>query len=176
MPPRAPEPPAAPPERRRRGFEQAVSLLQARIRTAGEARGFAVARLLTHWPEIVGAEIARHCRPVKMGYGRDGIGATLTLLVQGAAAPMIQMQRERIREKVNACHGYNAVSRVVLTQTSATGFADGQAEFTATPKAPPATDPAITARAQTIAGDVRDEGLRGALELLARNVLSRPRT
>ena len=37
-----------------RGFAQAASLLVPRIRAVGEARGFAVTRLLTHWAEIVG--------------------------------------------------------------------------------------------------------------------------
>ena len=176
MPPRPPGPTDSPPARRRRGFEPAISLLQSPIRAAGEARGFAVARLLTHWPEIVGEDLARLCRPVRMSYGRDGLGATLTVLVQGAAAPLVEMSRERIREKVNACHGYNAVSRVLLTQTAATDFAEGQAAFAPAPPAPPpAPDPAVSARARGLAGEVRDDGLRGALELLARNVLSRPR-
>ncbi len=52
--------------RRMRGFERTSGLLQDRIRKAGETRGFAVARLLTHWAEIVGEEIARH-RPAGQG-------------------------------------------------------------------------------------------------------------
>ncbi len=169
--PRRPAAPQGPPERRLRGFEAAGALLQPRIRAAGEARGFAVARLLTHWAEIVGPEIARHCRPVKMGYGREGLGASLTLLVQGAAAPMIEMQKERIRERVNACHGYNAVARVLLTQTAATGFAEAQAPFEPKPR----ENPAAVQGARELTGEVRDGALREALELLARNILSRPR-
>ncbi|MPL60824.1 hypothetical protein DFO80_101250 [Rhodobacter sp. 140A] len=159
-------------ERRTRGFEPASKLVRERIRTAGEARGFAVARLFTHWPEVVGEDLARLTRPVKIGYAKGGFGATLTLLVEGAAAPMVDMSRERIREKVNACYGYNAVSRVVLTQTSATGFAEGQAQFAPAPRAArPEPTPAQRAEARETAEGCADAGLRAALEQLAENVL-----
>ncbi len=162
------------PERRMRGFEAAGGLLRERIRTAGESRGFAVSRLLTHWPEVVGAEIAAQTLPVKIGYAKGGFGATLTLLVRGASAPMLQMQLPRIREKVNAVYGYNAISRVILTQTAPTGFAEGQAQFTPAPKpapAPPA--PEVVARAAATAEPITDEGLRAALEQLAQNVMTK---
>ncbi|MER5172021.1 DUF721 domain-containing protein [Thioclava sp. GXIMD2076] len=157
--------------RRMRGFESASGLLKDRIRSVGETRGFAVTRLLTHWSEIVGEEIAAQCRPVKIGYARDGMGATLTLLTLGAAGPMMQMEIPRIREKVNACYGYNAISRITLTQTAPTGFADGQAQFTAAPKARPEPTPEIRAQAQATAADCKDPGLKSALEMLAQNVL-----
>ena len=175
-----PRPPAPPPSntRRMRGFEPAAGLVQDRIRKAGETRGFAVSRLLTHWAEIVGSDTAACTRPVKMGYGREGIGATLTLLTSGPMAPMVEMQRDTIRARVNACYGYNAVSRVMIVQTAATGFAEGEAAFAPAPKKAPerAVPPAITAAARDTAAGVADEGLRQALEHLARNVLSRPKT
>ena len=40
-------------ERRMRGFERTSKLLGSRIRKAGESRGFAVTRLITHWDEII---------------------------------------------------------------------------------------------------------------------------
>lgn len=68
-----------------RGFEAAASLVANRVRSVGESRGFAVARLLTHWQEVVGPELAAHTRPVKISHGK-GFGATLVLLVPGARA------------------------------------------------------------------------------------------
>lgn len=167
----APTPSAS---RRQRGFEPAVGLMKDQIRHAGESRGFAVARLLTHWSEIAGPDLAAQCRPVKVGYGREGLGATLTLLVPGALAPMVEMQKERLRERVNAVYGYAAVSRILLTQTAAAGFAEGQTPFQAAPAAAPRTDPAVIARAAEVAGPVQDADLRSALEIMARNVLARP--
>lgn len=173
-----PAAPQSPNTRRMRGFEPAAGLLQDRIRKAGETRGFAVARLLTHWAEIVGADTAACTRPVKMGYGREGLGATLSLLTAGPMAPVIEMQKETIRARVNACYGYNAVSRVMIVQTAASGFAEGQTPFDAGPQKAPARplDPAVIAAAHDQAAGVTDDGLRQALEHLARNVLSRPKT
>lgn len=170
------QPPSA--EHRRRGFEPAFALMGRQVRSAGEARGFAVARLITHWPEVVGDEIARVTRPVKVGYGREaatqqGLGATLTLLVQGAHAPQIEMQKERIREKVNGVYGYNAISRILLTQTAAAGFAEGQARFQPAPAGPRPSDPGLAHRAAETAAGVENPELRAALERLAQNVLSR---
>jgi hypothetical protein len=161
--------------RRMRGFESASGLLREKIRLAGEARGFAVARLLTHWAEVVGDEVAAIARPVKIGYGRGGFGATLTLLTTGAAAPILQMQLPKIRERVNACYGYNAISRVAITQTAPTGFAEGQAAFAPAPPAPREPAPEIRARAAETAEGISDPSLRAALEALGQNVLSRPK-
>ena len=162
------------PERRMRGFEAASGLLRERIRQAGESRGFAVSKLLTHWAEVVGEEIAAQSRPVKIGYSKTGLGATLTLLAQGASGPMLQMQLPTIRERVNACYGYNAISKVILTQTAPIGFAEGQAEFTPAPKAPkPPPSPELTARAQASVEGASDPGLRAALEQLAPTILTR---
>lgn len=162
------------PKRRARGFTQTARLLSARIRKAGEARGFAVTRLVTHWDEIAGPEIARIARPVEISYGRGGFGATLTLLTTGARAPMLEMQKEALKEKVNATYGYAAISRIRITQTAPSGFAEGQVEFTPRqPADPPRPDPATVERAEQSAAGVSDPTLRAALEALAQNVLSR---
>ncbi len=163
-----------PSKRRMRGFEPASGLVRDPLRKAGEARGFSVTRLLTQWAEVVGEDIAAQTLPVRVNYGRGGLGATLTLLTSGPAAPMVQMQSERIRERVNACYGYNAVSRVVLTQTAPTGFAEGQAMFAPAPKVqPPAPDPALLKRAEVAVSAVSDPDLRSALAILGQNVLFR---
>jgi hypothetical protein len=162
--------------RRMRGFEPASGLLKDRIRTAGESRGFAVTRLLTHWPDVVGADLARITRPIKVGYAKGSFGATLSLLVKPTDAPMVQMQLPRIRDRVNACYGYAAIGRVLLTQTAPMGFAEGQAQFLPPPAAPAAPSPLapeIVAQAHSVAQDVQDDSLRLALETLARNILVR---
>ena len=161
------------PRRSGKGFKRAATLVQSRIRTASESRGFAVARLLTHWPDIVGSEIAAMARPVNVTYGR-GFGATLTLLTTGAEAPMLDMQKETIRERVNACYGYAAIQKVRITQTAATGFAEGQVEFTPAPKqtAPAPIAPDVSEKARSATTGVDDPSLREALERLGENVLS----
>ena len=159
--------------RRMRGFERTAGLLQSRIRKVGEQRGFAVARLLTHWAEIVGEDTARVARPVKVGYAKGGFGATLTLLTTGAQAPMLQADLPRIQARVNACYGYAAISRIRITQTAPTGFAEGQALFAPAPKQTSQPDPEAQDKARKVAAPVGDDALRHALEALGQNVLSR---
>ena len=161
--------------RRKRGFERASSLVSNRIRSASETRGFAVSRLLTHWADVVGPDIAAMSRPVNVNYGR-GFGATLTLLTTGAQAPMLEMQKETIRERVNACYGYAAISQVRITQTAATGFSEGRVSFDHAPSsAPPKTPRPITPEATQAADGIADGSLREALERLGSNVMSNPK-
>lgn len=182
-----------------RGFEQAASLVAPRIQAVGERRGFAVARLLTHWPEIVGPEIAAQARPVRISHGK-GFGATLTLLVAGPQAPLVAMRLEQIRERVNACYGFNAVARVTLTQTAASGFGPTRgpsgagahhapAGFAEPPpgfagpgaRPPPGAisapisnaDPALRAQADALAQRFSDPELAAAIRRMALNILSR---
>ncbi|WP_370222508.1 DUF721 domain-containing protein [Pararhodobacter marinus] len=180
---KAPDAPRAKASRRMRGFEPASGLLRDPIRKAGESRGFAVTRLLTHWPEIAGPELARMCRPVKVSYAQQGIGATLTLLASGAAAPLVQMQADTLRDKVNAIYGYAAISRVRVTQTSARGMApqlapglaEAQRPFEGPNIATPSPDALSRAR-QVVEGmteGVSDGGLKAALDRLATQVLMR---
>lgn len=161
------------PRRRMRGFEAAAQLVAPRIRAVGEGRGFAVSRLLTHWEEVVGARLAAQTRPVRISHGK-GFGATLTLLVPGAQAPLVTMQLEQIRERVNACYGFNAVARIALTQTAPTGFAEGQTPFVGPPPAAPAApDPRGLAEAERIATEFDNPALSAAMRQMALNILSR---
>lgn len=170
QPPRAPKgaaAPAGPPKRRMRGFEAAATLVASEVRKNAEARGFAIARLLTDWPEIVGPESAAHTRPVKISHGK-GFGATLTVLTDGAHAPLVQMQLPRLRDRVNAVYGFNAIARIVVTQTAAHGFAEGQAQFRpAPPAAPPAPPPDAIAAADAVAARFDDPRLAESMRRLA---------
>ena len=154
-----------------RGFEPASRLLRDRIRTAGETRGFAVSKVLTQWAEIAGPELARCARPVKVSYPRHGLGSTLTLVTTGAQAPCVEMQKEILRERVNACYGYNAVAKVRVTQSAPEGLAESPAHYAPAPP-PAAPKPEVLAAARQSAEGVRDEALRAALESMGRTILS----
>jgi hypothetical protein len=161
------------PARRLRGFERAGALAEARIRDAGERRGFATARLLTHWAEIVGAEIAAMCRPLRVSWSQGGFGGTLVVQADGALAPLVQMQETRIRERVNACHGHAAIARIRIEQGPApaaasaapSGFAEAQVPF-AGPAPSPASPPALDG--------ITDPDLRAQLAALATRVRRTP--
>jgi hypothetical protein len=162
--------------RRARKFTQAGALLGERIKGVGAKRGFAETRLLTRWADICGPDLAKLARPVKVTYGRKGFGATLVLACIGARAPELQMQAERIRERVNACYGYNAISRVQIVQEDMAGFAEKQREFSGqqtTSETHPGTDPVLRAKAATEVDGVANSELRQALEALGTNILTR---
>lgn len=165
------------PKRRRRGFERASGLLSERIRKTSESRGFSESRILTHWAEIAGQDVASIARPVSVGYGRGSFGATLTVLTTGAHAPMLQMQEPKLRARVNAVYGYNAISRIRFTQTAPTGFAEGQVAFAPAPEPKAAApDAASQHKASDMTGDVSDARLRAALARLGALVLSKQKT
>lgn len=158
--------------RRRRGFERAVTLVGKELRTPAEKRGFAETKLLTHWAEIVGPEIAEMAVPVKVKFGR-GFGGTLILLTTGSKAPLLEMQREVIITRVNACYGYSAIKDVQVTQTAPTGFAEGQVAFAPSkPKSKPAPDPARLEQATRGLDHIDDPALRDALRKLAGNIVN----
>lgn len=165
--------------RRMRGFEAAGGLLREPIRKAGESRGFAVTRLLTHWTEVAGPDLAPLCRPVKVSYAQQGLGATLTLLTSGAAAPLVQMQTDTLRERVNAIYGYAAIARIRVTQTSSQGTYQALAEAQRPFEGPNITRPSALALAKAqrvvegMTDGIGDSDLKAALDRLATQVLLR---
>ncbi len=160
-----------------RGFKRTSALLQERIRKASQSRGFPETRLLTRWEEIAGPDMARITRPVDISYARKEFGATLTLLTTGPDAPVVEMQKEQLRARINGVYGYHAISRIRLTQTAPTGFAGGQAQIAAhpAPRAAASPDPAVQAHAREAAAPVADDDLRKALEALGHNILTKSR-
>jgi len=156
-------------QRSKRGFVHAAGLTSFQIRKATSSRGFSEARLLTHWDEIVGPTLADVTRPSKVSFAKEGLGATLTILTSGARAPEVQMQLPDIRARVNAVYGYNAISRVRISQV------DRHSEFAEAPKPFVYETPELPAEELEALGldNVKDEGLRDALESLSKSVLTR---
>ena len=161
---------------RRKGFRRASALIEPDLRKAGETRGFAMTRLVTHWDDVVGSQMAQICTPIKVSYAKGGFGATLIVLTTGAQAPMLEMQLPMIREKVNACYGYNAISRVKITQTAPIGFAEGQSLFREKPVVKPVIqDPKLAQHAQDVTTDIQDPELRAVLAAFGENVMTEER-
>jgi hypothetical protein len=126
-------------------------------------QGFASGELVTHWPEIVGAEIAAHAEPLKLQWPRGGADdapepATLVLRVEGPAAIEIQHLAPVILERVNRFLGWRAVGRVALRQAPLARRAARPAR--------PAPDAAAAARIAAGLGGIDDADLRAALARL----------
>jgi hypothetical protein len=161
------------PKTRGGGFRRAADQTRPVLDKVAGRQGFAEPDVLLRWSEIVGEALAPTCRPVRVTYGRRGLGATLVLRTDGARAPEVEHLAPRIIERVNQFYGYRAVARIRITQSGAVpGFAEKQAGFAAAPPEPTEVD---TERAAALTGGIEDAGLRAALTRLGANVLARSR-
>jgi hypothetical protein len=82
--------------------------------------GFVQSSIVTRWPEIVGERFANVSTPesIRFPQGKRAEGV-LTLLVEGAHAPMLQHVAPTIVERVNLFFGYTAVARIIIRQGAA---------------------------------------------------------
>ena len=79
--------------------------------------GFVQASIVSRWAEIVGERYAKVSCPesIRFPAGRKSAGV-LTLLVDGAHAPLIQHLTPMIVDRVNRFFGHSAIDRIVFKQ------------------------------------------------------------
>ena len=95
------------------------------VADAFKRQGFTSCELVTHWEDIVGAEIAAHAEPIRMQWTApptptNSPPATLVLRVEGPAAIEIQHQSAVIVERVNRYFGWQALAGIALRQAPLT--------------------------------------------------------
>jgi hypothetical protein len=144
---------------------RAVSELLPSVGGAAFRRfGFVQSSVVSRWKEIVGDRYAGVSSPesIRFPAGKRS-GGVLTLVVEGAHAPMIQHVAPVIVERVNRFFGYAAVERVQFRQ--------GMVKLArAKPRpAPPSLRP-IPADLGDSLREIADPELRLCLEALARGV------
>lgn len=157
------KPQAAEPARSKRA--RAVSdLLPAAGGVAFRRFGFVQSSIVSRWREIVGPRYGAVSAPesIRFPHGKKSSGV-LTLIVEGAHAPMMQHVAPAIAERVNAFFGYPAVARVAFRQ----GIV--KAAQTGPRRAPPSLRP-IPAELGDSLREVADPELRACLESLARGL------
>ena len=79
--------------------------------------GFVQSAIVSRWGESVGERYAKASCPesIKVPAGKKA-GGVLTLLVEGAHAPLIQHLTPMIVDRVNRFFGYAAINRIVFKQ------------------------------------------------------------
>ena len=126
--------------------------------------GFVQSSVVSRWREIVGERYAGVSSPESIrfppGKRKDGL---LTLVVEGAHAPMMQHVAPVIAERVNRFFGYEAVARVQFKQ-GAVQLARARAR-----SAPPSLRP-IPADLGESLREIADPELREVLEAVARGL------
>jgi hypothetical protein len=160
---------------RKNGFKKASVLLKRNIQRASESRGFAQSRVLTHWGEIVGEDISSVSIPTKVSYRTDGLGATLTILTSGSNGPILEMQKEFIRNKINAVYGYNAVHKIKITQSSPIALIGKNEDFKNIMSKENKISGEISPDLEKAVNEIDDKNLRQGLEELAINVFTKLR-
>lgn len=124
--------------------------------------GFVQSSVVSRWPEIVGARYADVSAPESIRFppGKRS-GGVLTLVVNGAHAPMMQHVGPTIAERVNRFFGYEAVARVTIRQGEVAVTRRRTPELRAV-----AVPVALSDSLKTVA----DPELKAVLESLARGV------
>ena len=156
---------AAEPQRARR-MRAMSDLLPAAGGAAFRRFGFVQSSIVSRWQEIVGARYAAVSAPESIRFppGKKS-GGTLTLVVEGAHAPMMQHVAPVIQERVNHFFGYEAVVRIAIRQ----GLV--QVEKGRSRRAPPSLRPVtIPVDMKDSLRDIADPELRECLESLARGL------
>ncbi|WP_425292390.1 DUF721 domain-containing protein [Allosphingosinicella indica] len=133
-------------------------------RAAFRRFGFVQSSIVSRWREIVGERYAAVSAPesIRFPYGKKSDGV-LTLVVEGAHAPMMQHVAPAIIDRVNRFFGYPAVARVAFRQ-GLVRVAREQAKRMPAPAAPLPRELGESLR------EVADPELRACLESLARGL------
>lgn len=124
--------------------------------------GFVQSSIVSRWPDIVGERYARVSSPesIRFPAGRKS-GGVLTLLVEGAHAPLIQHLGPMIIDRVNRFFGHPAVNRIVFRQ--------GKAARAASPPPRPQPRPVSKQLGEGLR-EIGDPELRACLESLAATI------
>ena len=134
------------------------------VRKKVKGKGSAVAKLRDEWPEIIGPQLSKLCRPVKIVGAREG--RILKLSVVRAAAALIEHSMELIRQRASVAAGGD-IYKVVIDD-HLLGVKPGQGELKLPPKALSPED--ITDLERSVAG-IDDPTLKAAIVSLGKAVL-----
>lgn len=133
-------------------------------------KGLAFGALIMEWPDIVGAEVAGWCIPVKLTFARGQKDrGTLVLDVFGAHGLELQHRAPAIIERVNRFMGYGAVARLT--------FIRAERRAPKRKRAPAhRLTPTQEKSVQDTARPIEDGDLRAALEKFGRSLTSDARS
>lgn len=161
--------PPLPHEAKRRRVRPLGALTPGVVGPVFSNRGFAGADLAVHWPEIVGAGVAKHSRPLALqwpkGGAENGLGATLTVACTGAFALDLQQMSPVIVERLNRRLGWRCVTRIAIRQMPMRA-----PEPPAVPVKPRPEDVQAAGR---IAAGIAADNLRDAMTRLGAGMLAR---
>jgi hypothetical protein len=107
--------PDVPPQRRNRAEIVGHNAVHAAAGAFSRA-GFSEPTLVMRWPDIVGMEVARIARPIRLTQGATG--GVLTILSEPAAALFLQHESRALCERINTYLGRKTVAKLRFIQGS----------------------------------------------------------
>src|SRR4051794_20725557 len=158
---------------RRQGLRAISRELPDVTRSALAKRGFAAARVIADWTEIVGAALAASSVPERLVRARGSDSATLVVRVSPGAALELQHAIPQVIERVNGYFGFRAVERLRLVQGPVA--ATVAARRRPPPPAPKPLTPAAERALETTLAPLANSPLHDSLARLGRAVASRGR-
>jgi hypothetical protein len=96
-----------------------ADLVSKTVADAFAKQGFAAIEIVTHWEDVVGADLARRCEPIRLAFPRrDDPGSVGTLVIRAESAYAIEVQHLApvIIERVNRYFGWRCVGRISIRQ------------------------------------------------------------
>lgn len=128
-------------------------------------QGLAGSRIISEWPLVVGEKMAAHCIPHKLSFasGKKTDG-TLSIAVENGFATELQHLQPIIIERLAVYFGYKAVARIVIAHTYL------PPEHRTDDRGQKMKSGYISKDCVEMVKEVEDEGLRTALESLAKKL------
>lgn len=159
-------------ERRTQGL---ASVSQAILPLAKQylgTKGFVEIDILTGWSGIVGEELAEFSLPQKIDFprGKKSNGTLHLSVLSGAFALEIQHREKYILEKINTHFGYQAVSKIKITQDSS--LANEKLEKSLKEKPPIKVSPEEENYINDLTSDLNNSELKKILVKLGKSVFN----
>lgn len=175
----------APSEFRRSGVQAPMAISRA-VRSVSQAAlgkaGQSFATLLSHWPQIVGGELANKCLPTAMNFPRGkNADAVLHLATHSAFALELSHQTTMMIERINRFLGFRAVAELRFDhkmlalpecKVVTAAFRGGAGQSHAAKPSLVAQDVTIPDEVCRIYTEIKDPELRARLESLCKAVAS----
>lgn len=132
-----------------------------------------LARILTQWDDVVGADMAGKCQPVKLHYRKPKSAnekpqATLDIAVSSADATVLHYQKDLILERINQLFGDKWVTGVKFVHIP---FNSKKTENAPKPRLPSEED---IMNLKTSLDYIDDEDIKKRLERLGQGILRKP--
>jgi hypothetical protein len=158
-----------PPARRPPAVRPLADLVSGSVGPVLARHGFGESDVLLHWTEIVGADLADRCQPLRLQWPPRRVAtepATLVVRVESGSALVLQHMETVIVERLNGYLGWRCVGRLALRQGPV-------APRPAPRRTPSSPEPRLVDAAARAVADFENDELRAVLTRLGARVLQR---